>query len=102
VFRAELLFLCGIDPLLPADTLDDGAVAALWDAAIEQMRRAECSGRIVTAAPADLEASEGAEPERLFVYGREGEPCRRCATPIIRLDLGGRSIWACRACQSMC
>jgi len=35
----------------------------------------------------------------LHVYGREGEPCRRCAAPIQRIVLGQRGTWFCAKCQ---
>ncbi len=33
------------------------------------------------------------------VYGREGEPCDRCGTPIEKTRAGGRGTWYCPACQ---
>lgn len=36
---------------------------------------------------------------RLSVYGRAGEPCRRCHTPIERMVLGGRGTHFCPTCQ---
>ena len=33
------------------------------------------------------------------VYGREGQPCRACGTPIRRIAQGQRSTWFCPACQ---
>ena len=38
---------------------------------------------------------------RLSVYGRSGEPCRRCRTPVERIVLGGRSTHLCPACQPL-
>ncbi|WP_348983838.1 zinc finger domain-containing protein [Brevibacterium sp. R8603A2] len=35
----------------------------------------------------------------LQVYGRTGQPCPRCGTPITRLTVGGRSSHVCPACQ---
>ena len=35
----------------------------------------------------------------LKVYGRGGEPCRRCGTPIERIEQGGRSTYFCPRCQ---
>jgi formamidopyrimidine-DNA glycosylase len=35
----------------------------------------------------------------LRVYGREGEPCRKCDTPIERIVQAGRSTFFCPACQ---
>ena len=33
------------------------------------------------------------------VYGRAGEPCDRCGTPIERIRLAGRGTWYCPHCQ---
>jgi formamidopyrimidine-DNA glycosylase len=35
----------------------------------------------------------------LRVYGREGEPCRRCGATVQRIEQGGRSTYFCRRCQ---
>ena len=35
----------------------------------------------------------------LNAYGREGEPCRRCGTPLRRIVVGGRSSHYCPECQ---
>jgi formamidopyrimidine-DNA glycosylase len=33
------------------------------------------------------------------VYGRAGEPCFRCGTPIEKTRAGGRGTWFCPNCQ---
>jgi formamidopyrimidine-DNA glycosylase len=33
------------------------------------------------------------------VYGRGGEPCSRCGTPIEKTRVAGRGTWFCPACQ---
>jgi formamidopyrimidine-DNA glycosylase len=38
--------------------------------------------------------------DRLQAYGREGQPCRRCGTPIQRVVVGGRSSFFCPQCQA--
>ncbi|HIJ89462.1 MAG: bifunctional DNA-formamidopyrimidine glycosylase/DNA-(apurinic or apyrimidinic site) lyase [Desulfobulbaceae bacterium] len=35
----------------------------------------------------------------LEVYGRQGQPCRRCGLPIIRSVIGGRATFCCPVCQ---
>lgn len=35
----------------------------------------------------------------LQVYGKTGEPCPRCATPIEKIKVGGRGTHLCPACQ---
>jgi formamidopyrimidine-DNA glycosylase len=34
------------------------------------------------------------------VYGRAGEPCSRCGTPIEKTRAGGRGTWYCPGCQT--
>jgi formamidopyrimidine-DNA glycosylase len=41
----------------------------------------------------------GRHLERLRVYGRAGEPCRRCGTSVQRTVLRGRSAYFCPGCQ---
>jgi formamidopyrimidine-DNA glycosylase len=42
---------------------------------------------------------EGRNREMLRVYGRAGEPCLTCATPIARIVVGGRGTHLCLNCQ---
>jgi len=41
----------------------------------------------------------GAMQHEFKVYGRLGEPCDRCGTPIERIVVGGRGTWFCPRCQ---
>lgn len=47
----------------------------------------------------DSEGVPGGFQEFLAVYDREGEPCRRCRTPIRRIVQGQRSTYYCPGCQ---
>jgi len=102
VYRAELLFLVGIHPSVPSLMLADAEVNDLWNVATDQLRRGVRLNRIVTVDPADVGASSvgriGAD-DRLHVYKRAGEPCRRCGAPIERFVLAGRKTWFCPTCQ---
>ena len=48
---------------------------------------------------ADGEGNSGYFQVSLEVYGREGEPCRRCGRAIRRIVMGGRSTFYCPGCQ---
>jgi formamidopyrimidine-DNA glycosylase len=39
--------------------------------------------------------------EEFKVYGRAGEPCERCGTPIDKTRAAGRGTWYCPGCQRM-
>jgi formamidopyrimidine-DNA glycosylase len=43
----------------------------------------------------------GAMQHEFKVYGREGEPCDRCGTPIEKIRAAGRGTWYCPACQRL-
>jgi formamidopyrimidine-DNA glycosylase len=48
----------------------------------------------------DLHGDPGQFQLELKVFEREGEPCRRCRTPIITEDFNGRPTYLCPQCQS--
>jgi endonuclease-8 len=102
VYRSEILFLCGIHPLRPAQSLGEAEAGVLWATAVQQLRHGVRLGRIVTVEPSDAGArSRRAVPEelRLYVYKRAGDPCRRCGTVIAGGPAGGRTVWWCPSCQ---
>ena len=47
----------------------------------------------------DLFGNVGGYASEHNVYDREGQPCRRCRSPIQRIKLGGRSHFLCEQCQ---
>jgi len=45
------------------------------------------------------DGSTGAMQDEFKVYGRTGEPCDRCGTPIEKIRAAGRGTWYCPRCQ---
>ena len=45
------------------------------------------------------DGSAGSMQDEFRVYGRGGEPCDRCGTPIARTRVAGRTTWFCPTCQ---
>lgn len=102
VYRAELLFLLGIHPEVRADRLSAIEVDALWDLAVDELRAGVQAGRIITVRPRELGVRRRIDlggDERLYVYHRDGLPCRRCGTEIVAREIGARRIWWCPKCQ---
>ncbi len=102
VYRAEILFLAGIHPFRRAKDLEPEERAQIWDLTVDLLRRGEKAGRIVTVEPADVGArrrSDLRSKERLYVYKRGGQPCRRCQTPIELAEVANRKVWWCPVCQ---
>jgi formamidopyrimidine-DNA glycosylase len=47
----------------------------------------------------DSNGEPGYFVQKLFVYDRARQPCRRCQTPIKRVVTGARSTYYCPKCQ---
>jgi formamidopyrimidine-DNA glycosylase len=99
IYADEALWYARVHPLLPAGELGDEQVAALR----RGIRRALELG--IARQGATLRDYRGADGEQgrmqkeFRVYGRAGEPCPRCGTPIEKIRAGGRGTWYCPACQ---
>ena len=100
--RSEILFVSGIEPSRRPAELRQPELDRLARETLRIARRSYRTGGI-TVAPtraAQLKAEgERYGSRRFYVFGREGEPCRRCSTTIERTVMGSRNIFFCRACQ---
>jgi len=47
------------------------------------------------------DGGEGGAQHEFKVYGRGGEPCERCGTPIDKTRVAGRGTWYCPSCQRL-
>jgi len=107
VFKSEICFVNGLHPFRPVGTLTrDEAAAAIVSA--QKLLRAnvlEDSGdTIVTYRGQQRRTTHASDPSQsLWVYGRNGEPCRRCGEPIRRRIQGAdaRVTFWCPRCQPM-
>ena len=99
VYRAEILFLCGIRPDRPASRVTDDEFDLLWAETVRLLRLGVRLGRIVTTDPEEVgrPRSRMRADDRLYVYHREF--CRRCGATLRTLRLGGRPITFCPTCQ---
>lgn len=103
VFRAEALFLTGLDPNMPSRDLRREDFDALWAALTRMMRDGVRVGSIITVDPAEIgrtRRSTRVEDWR-YVYRRTGLPCRRCGTPVVTWVLATRNAYACPRCQHL-
>jgi formamidopyrimidine-DNA glycosylase len=46
------------------------------------------------------DGASGTMQDEFRVYGRDGEPCDRCGTPIAKTRVAGRGTWYCPSCQA--
>ena len=102
VFKSEVLFGARINPFVPVSQLTREQLAAIVAVAVRFMRVNVVSGFSRTV---EMRRTTGrADPSaRLWVYGRGGQPCRRCGAPISRQKQGpyARSTYWCPRCQSV-
>ncbi len=93
VYRCDVLFLYGLDPATPIERITPVRMRALLTEA-SRLLRANLTTQQRTTAPQ-------AGPGALWVHGRGGQPCRRCATPIevSRLGEQARYVYRCPTCQ---
>ena len=99
IYASEALWLAGIPPLLPAGKLGPKRSRALAVAIEEVLRFAIDNGGTTLRDFLGADGEGGDNGDYLLVYGRDGEPCPRCATRIKRTVLQGRATYACPTCQ---
>jgi formamidopyrimidine-DNA glycosylase len=99
IYADEALWYARVHPLRAAGSLDPGEVAAVRTG----LRRALRVGiRRQGATLSDYRTPNGGRgsmQDEFKVYGREGEPCLRCGTPIAKIRAGGRGTSYCPMCQ---
>ena len=90
IYKAEVLFLRGINPWQPVGGVADlGAVAELARRLLDANK--ERIGQVTT--------GNSRRGEETWVYGRRGRPCRRCGTPIRSEGQQDRITFWCPSCQ---
>ena len=99
IYASEILFAAGIDPRKPAGDLTrkewqtvSANAARIIQKAVERRGTTLSDWR-------DLYGYPGTNQRYLEVYGRHGEPCRRCGGTIERIVQNGRGTWFCPSCQ---
>lgn len=96
IYADEALWRARIDPLRPGGSLSAEEVTRLRAG----IRLALRTGiRRQGATLADGAYAGGSMQDEFRVYGRAGEPCFRCGTPIEKARAGGRGTWYCPRCQ---
>ena len=99
IYVDEALWRARINPLRPAGSLEAGELRRLHRgirAALENGLRRQGSTLRDYRLP---DGSSGSAQNEFHVYGRGGEPCDRCGTPIAKTTIAGRSSWFCPQCQ---
>lgn len=99
IYATEALWAAGIHPTRSVARIARARWNRLAEAVREVLRRAIAEGGTTLRDYADGEGNAGYFQVSLAVYGREGEPCPRCGTPIRRIVQSNRSTFYCPRCQ---
>jgi len=99
IYADESLFRAGIRPRRRAATITRQQLGKLYESVQEVLREAIALGGSSISDYVDADGEEGFFQLQHRVYGREGEPCLVCQTPIRRVVLVGRSSHYCPKCQ---
>ncbi|WP_028662983.1 bifunctional DNA-formamidopyrimidine glycosylase/DNA-(apurinic or apyrimidinic site) lyase [Saccharomonospora halophila] len=100
IYADEALWRARLHGTRPTDRLTARQARETLDAATAVMAEAlAAGGTSFDALYVDVNGESGYFERALDVYGREGEPCRRCGTPVIREPFMNRSSFSCPRCQ---
>jgi len=99
IYADEILFESGLHPRADVSRLRRRRLEGLWSAVHKVLNEAIAFKGTTVRDYRDSEGLEGLFQNRLRVYGREGQPCLRCGTPIKRIRVSGRSTHFCPRCQ---
>jgi formamidopyrimidine-DNA glycosylase len=99
IYADEALYRARIHPLRPAGRL----TLSQLDALREGIEASLAAGIAAKGATIDdfrhVDGAYGSFQDQFLVHLRQGEPCGRCGTPIVKLVVGGRGTYVCERCQ---
>ncbi len=99
IYANEALFRSGIRPLLAAGNVSLARCTRLAQAIRQTLRAAIKQGGSTLRDFTNSSGEPGYFQQHYFVYGRAGEPCRKCGATIRQIRQGQRSSFYCPRCQ---
>jgi formamidopyrimidine-DNA glycosylase len=99
IYASEALFAAGIDPRKPAGSVSRARYQRLAAEVKRILAWAIERGGTTLRDFLNPDGAPGYFFRELFVYGREGEPCKVCGTAIRQQVIGQRSTFWCPTCQ---
>ena len=99
IYVDEALFRAGVHPLRSSATLRPKHIGGLHRAIIDVLEESIANRGSSIDDYRDPAGQKGYHHVYLRVYGRTGEPCPACGTPIRRIVVGGRGTHFCPRCQ---
>lgn len=99
IYVDESLFRAGIHPERSASSLIDLEIKKLHQAIVATLSEAVEKGGSTIRSYINSQGQMGMFQLELYVYGRKGEDCKICGTPLEKLVVGGRGTHICPSCQ---
>ncbi|MCG8158496.1 bifunctional DNA-formamidopyrimidine glycosylase/DNA-(apurinic or apyrimidinic site) lyase [Brenneria goodwinii] len=99
IYASESLFTAAIRPDRAAGSLSEAEATLLADTIKRVLLRSIEQGGTTLRDFLQSDGKPGYFAQELQVYGRSGEPCRVCGTPVEVAKHGQRSTFFCRRCQ---
>lgn len=103
IYRAEILFRARLNPYTPGNEVPEEVLRGIWRDWVGLLQIGVDVGRMMTIdglTGEDYELALRDVRHRHWVYGRAGEPCRRCGTPIALAEMQNRKLYWCPSCQA--
>ncbi len=97
----ETLWLSRIYPEQPANTIPEFQIRQLRQNIITEINRAIAGHGTTVHSFSTAYGEAGEFQNHLMVYGRKGEPCFRCGTPIEKIKVAQRGTHFCPDCQAL-
>ena len=99
IYVDEALFLAGIHPMRRAGDLSLAELIRLHESVNKVIADGIADGGTTFRDYRDGNGDKGSHQEHLYVYGRDGQSCRICGTPLEKIKVGGRGTRFCPHCQ---
>ena len=99
IYVDEALWRAKIHPLRPAQSLEPNELRRLHRAVRTSLEHGLARQGSTLRDYKLPDGGSGSMQHEFKVYGRGGEPCDRCGTPIAKIRVAGRGTWFCPTCQ---
>lgn len=101
IYVDEALFRAGIHPERLASSLSHEEIKTLHKEIIATLKEAVKAGGSTIRSYVNSQGQIGMFQLELYAYGRKGEECKRCGTPMEKIVVGGRGTHYCPKCQRL-
>ena len=101
IYVDEALWYAKLHPLRPAGSLERNELRRLHRAIRKALELGVARQGSTLTDYRLPDGSTGSMQREFRAYGRTGEPCDRCGTPLAKSRVGGRGTWFCPSCQML-